>query len=627
MKDRRLAFKSLGIISIVLFFLASCSSSPYSGPAYLDGYISGKTDVSAAALKVTNASNGYVHAEKAPATSDYGAFMLTVNELPYEFRVVSSGGTEEGTSVDYKLMAHFVGFNPAKDRIYVNLATTLVCVYLNRNTDNTLAEATTAVKTFLDIPDEVDIGEGLHNNNKYFSPSKFMAQAAANGGVDAFMEILVDEMSQGPAAKHPFVASSMLAGDGGAIAACAGTSMAEAARNGAIAWGAGFALNKGMGALFPGTGAPTKADLNELKGMLTQIQTQLTQLSYEIASAKTEINAEIVKSEYNIGTMQLADYVSLVENTFIDLKKEIQKDPATLTSAERTQRINTINAKLKTIGDKIEPFLGSLHKKLHGDGTLDAQGLYKIYADKIKAQKRFLSKANYQDKVKTLFLYFNQLETTALYLAVEYYHANDLSQTIVDTHTEQLGTDSKAELDWYNSVKHMTGQLLLDTRQKLMIYEGDYIPDIKTKAPIYATRLNAGSHIDTMNYQQWAGFNDWRKTTTAEVTGFCGGQRDCRAYLESQGWYAPVPRGMYFGTSEVGMKSEIINWIFGKRPTEVRKTFSYKVYDTSGAQRYFDIEEKQIWSYDSDRFISNETVPPNWHWVLVRTTAPEEYVW
>jgi len=235
MKDRRLAFKSLGIISIVLFFLASCSSSPYSGPAYLDGYISGKTDVSAAALKVTNASNGYVHAEKAPATSDYGAFMLTVNELPYEFRVVSSGGTEEGTSVDYKLMAHFVGFNPAKDRIYVNLATTLVCVYLNRNTDNTLAEATTAVKTFLDIPDEVDIGEGLHNNNKYFSPSKFMAQAAANGGVDAFMEILVDEMSQGPAAKHPFVASSMLAGDGGAIAACAGTSMAEAARNGAIA--------------------------------------------------------------------------------------------------------------------------------------------------------------------------------------------------------------------------------------------------------------------------------------------------------------------------------------------------------------------------------------------------------
>ena len=176
-------------------------------------------------------------------------------------------------------------------------------------------------------------------------------------------------------------------------------------------------------------------------------------------------------------------------------------------------------------------------------------------------------------------------------------------------------------------MKHMTGQLLLDTRQKLMIYEGDYIPDIKTKAPIYATRLNAGNHIDTMNYQQWAGFNDWRKTTTAEVTGFCGGQRDCRAYLESQGWYAPVPRGMYFGTSEVGMKSEIINWIFGKRPTEVRKTFSYKVYDTSGAQRYFDIEEKQIWSYDSDRFISNETVPPNWHWVLVRTTAPEEYVW
>jgi len=504
MKDHRHVFQFLNLILIVLFLLAGCSSSDPT-PVSLDGYVSAKADVSAVSLQVTDAG-GYVLAEKAPATGDSGIFMVTVNGLPDEFRVISSGGADDGQSVDYKLMAQFKGFNPGKDRIYVNLATTLVCVYLDRNRDKSLPEAVSIVKAFLAIPAEVDIGEGLYHNDKYFSPRTFLKEAETKGGVESFMKTLVDEMAEDAGAKHAFLRPPGLrdGGPGGALAGCAGTTMAQAARNGLIAWGVGFAMNKGMEALFPGTGAPTKADIAELKYMLIDIQVQLTQLGNAVASAKNELKAEILKSEYNIGSMQLADYITVVENTFKDLKNELMKDPDTLTEQEKKERLNTINLKLKTIEDKIEPYLGSLHRKLYGEGGTGAQGLYKIYADLLKTQKRFLTKQNYTDKVKYLFLYYNQIQATALYLAVEYYHAKEMSKTIVDTHTEQLGTDSQAELDWFNSKKPMFSTDLYifhADKYNLMIYLPDnhYQTMLASNPPVFI------GHLQGYNFQTFSG--------------------------------------------------------------------------------------------------------------------------
>lgn len=551
MEDR---FNLSNFLAFILITLCAtgCSSSSDPTTVYLDGYVSGAHDVSGAHLQVTD-KRGNVLAEKAPSTSDTGAFMITVKDLPHEFRVVSTGGTESGESVGYRLQALFSGFNSSTDMIYINLATTLVCAYRDRNADKTLAEATAAVKTFLDIPDEVDTGEGLYHNSKYFNPSKFMVQAAANGGVDAFIQILVDEMSQGSGARHPFVASSTMGGDAGeVVATCAGTSMAQAARNGAIAWGAGFALNMGMQQLFPSTAGPTKADIQRMEEMLTQIKAQIIQLGNEVAVAKAEIKSEIIKSEYNIGSMQLSDYVTLIVNTFNDLENEIQKDPTTLTEAEKAARLSTINAKLKIVADKIEPYLGSLHKKLHGDETLDADGLYKVYADKLKTGRRFLSKANYQDKVKKLFLYYNQIEATELYLAVEYYRAGysvgsliqpPQSKTIIDTHTAQLGTNSQAELDWINSVEPIASQIILDGDQGLMIYAGEKCYGTKL-CPEYVRAHASVRSLEEKNAGNYFGHNDWWFPRDDQVSSFfksCGslGYDDLSECLNSQGWPWP----------------------------------------------------------------------------------------
>ncbi len=602
MKIHKAFHKVFGFFVVVLC-VAGCSSSSAPTIVYLDGYVSGTAAISDANLQITD-TEGNIRAEKNAATSDYGAFMITVIGLPYEFRVVASGGKESGETVNYQLKAQYAGFKPETDRVNVNLVTTLVCAYLDRYPEKTLAEATSAVKTFLDIPTHVDIGKGLLYEISYFSPVIFMAEAQTKGGVAAFMEILVDELAGKTKEKHAFLPR----GNGNlasGVPVCAGTSMAEAARNGAIAWGAGFALNIGMKELFPGMAGPTMNDINEMKQMLADISRQLHDLSNQISSAEQKIISEIVKSEYNIGTWQLMDYVTMVNNTYTDLANEIHKDPAKLTPDERTRRANTINSKLDTIKNHIEPFLGALHHKLYGTGTtVDAQGLYKVYADKLKADQRFLTKANYQDRVKKLFLYYNQIEATSLYLAVEYYHATIQTKTIVDTHTNQLGTDSKAELDWYNSVEPIPSQIVLDRDQGLMIYAGETCNGTKL-CPPYMNSLQAENFMGRdMDYYNAFGYGDWWFPTVPQVNSFfklCGslGFDDLSQCLNSQGWPWPNKytyimtnkwdKDMHFYYSDQHYS------VFG---LEAHQWYDYDAYSTTGPWHIIPVRggaAKAIW--------------------------------
>jgi len=473
----RVLMNVLLVFCMITLLLEGCvSSGTGSETSYLDGYVTAETDISDAGLQIVDTDGNIIAEKQSPATSEYGAFMITVQNLPDEFRVVSSGGTEWGEDINYTLMGQFEDFNPDTDMIYLNYVTTMICLYLDNNPDKSLSEATNAVKYFLDIPADIDIGAGLYHHNEYFSPMEFERQAP-EGDVIVFLEMLVDQITQASDLKHAFTSQLVMGtnGGGGKLATCAGASLSIAARNGLIAWGAGFALDNLSGELFPSGGGPTKAQKEELKNMLIQIEAQIAQLGSQVRLATDEIKAAIKKSEYNIGSMGLAEYVTLVENTFIDLKNEIMKDPATLTEAELGERENTINHKLNIIGDKIEPYLGSFHKKIFGDQVIEAEGLLKIYTDKLLTEQRFIHKENYQDKVEALFLYYNQIEATELYLAVEFYHARGMSQTIADTHTTQLGTNSQAELDWYNSKDIVPDDLYIyhSDKYKLMIYMPD----------------------------------------------------------------------------------------------------------------------------------------------------------
>lgn len=546
----------LSLLLIVLL-AAGCSGSGPAPVVYLDGYISSDYDVTGARVQIMD-SDGKVIAEKAAATSDSGAFMVTVSGLPYGFRVVASGGTVSERSADYRLMAQFEGFKPGTDRIYVNLATTLVCAYLDRNPSKTLPNAVREVKAFLDIPAEVDLGKGLYHNNRYFSAATFLQEASANGGVEAFMGMLARQLTEDAGARHAFPFNGLGPPAGGALTACPGTTLAQAGRNGLVAWGVGFALNIGMSELF-GIGGPSKEDIEEMKSMLRQIQEQLIDLKNEVENLKLGIYG----LEYNLGTMLLSDYVTLVENAYTGLNIELQKDPATLTPNELIQRENTIKYWMKITGDQIKPHLGTLHTKLYG--TLGSDGLYKSYARKLKEEKRFLSNENYQDRVKAALLYYNQIEATAVYLSAEYSRKENLSRDDIDNTIRQLGTNSQLEMDWFNSVTPMRFDVRIDKELNLMIHKGvDGDNWLNPTIPYNGTYAEAYYYVNSMNinaelYSSEPWMANWRIATEGEIKDFLKGNSSGippYQYLDAQGWTAPnpVPDPYYFGTPD--------GWIF-----------------------------------------------------------------
>lgn len=471
-KDCAFAIRFVGF-SLLVLLVASCASSQHK-VSYLQGYVSENQDVSGAQLKVTDLKGNTI-SEQTASSSDFGAFMIPVQKQSVQtgFRVVADGGTDSGQAVTSSLEAQFGGVNPDRDIIYLNLVTTMVCRYLDRVPDATLADATAVVKTFLGIPAFVDIGSGLYHDPTYFSPQTFLTAAAANGGVDAYMGALVDEMIQGSPATQTFPPPQVLSATpaGELVATSAGETMAGSIGKGILSWGAGFALNQGLKAVFPSLGAPTEADIQQMEAMLEAIQTQITQLSNQVAAAQDEIDAAIKKSTYEIANMNLIAYATMVKNDYARLQASIDSMPTNTDSVTGavtpntddpayTQCQNTINDVNKSIGQDIVPYLGSLHNMLYG-----STGFYKIYADYLHSQKKFLSQEDYQNKVVNVFNYYNQIEATAVLLADEYYRSTNQLPSLVTAVDTRLATDSQAERAWVNTVTRIP--------DGTYIYQGD----------------------------------------------------------------------------------------------------------------------------------------------------------
>lgn len=138
-----------------------------------------------------------------------GTFRLHVSPSVRDFRVEATGGARGGEPFTGTMMAEVRGYDPATGIVYIHPATTLVAACMRKHSDWSLQVAEAAVRRFLDVPDTVDIGAGLRGeNNPYFHHATFLAEAAANGGLDQFVATLTDEMDASSDATHTFVASA-----------------------------------------------------------------------------------------------------------------------------------------------------------------------------------------------------------------------------------------------------------------------------------------------------------------------------------------------------------------------------------------------------------------------------------
>ncbi len=547
-------------IVLLLMFVTACGSSSQgtSAPVDVRSYAFLESPVADAAVSITDVSGNVVEEKSAPATGYSGACSITLDYRSAEFRIVVSGGNFQDAQRKFngRLVARVKNMDLENRILYINAVTTLVAAYLDRHPDQTLEAATYIIKAFLEIPRDVDIGEGLYLSDQYFSHQKFMVTAAENGGFDNFIRVLLAELDQNSAATHRFLRGGLGAGGPGMLGGCPGTSMAQAARNGLIAWGVGLAMNvafdqMGLGDLFGGSDpqlGEIKEKLNEMKDMLRDIQGQISNLSGQIAEMKSEILTAITEAQYGQAIGNIVDYENLILNTFRGLKNELDLDPATLTERQRTSRLANITYYKNLIGTNIFPYRGALHSKLYGSSG--ANGALYLYAMKVKSTNRYW-KGETQRKVQAMFQYYNMIEALEIELCVEYARASQMAKLTIDGVIDTGEQNSQQELDWFNSVTPIPYGHVWDSQSGLMVYTNMLhpyygvrfvwprpncpIPDENSTAAEYAAwdvcfnrdiAETIWLALDYINQSsQWgeSPFSDWRLATSAEWQAFFAG--------------------------------------------------------------------------------------------------------
>ncbi|MCK5685475.1 hypothetical protein KAJ27_15190 [bacterium] len=292
---------------------------------------------------------------------------------------------------------------------------------------------------------------------------------------------------------------------------CPGTSMAGSARNGAISWGAGLALGMAKEQLFPGSGAATKKDIQELKRKLDEIQNQLNNLSKQVAYGNHELKKEIRKSAFNIGSMNLQTYLRIVTKAYSDLHVEIRNHHKGLSKEALKRSKTTINSILDTIQHHIEPQIGALHKSVYGGGFDD--GLYKMYADKLLATRRFINNENYRKEVIAFVKYYNQIQALETYLVLTLYKIRNFSHTQYTRRINELDKNSKKEWAWLAKTRSVPINSVIFYARKLMFYMRRDNYQHQTMDYIGASYWPR----DHMNKRRINGFNNWRLPLKGEV--------------------------------------------------------------------------------------------------------------
>lgn len=117
-----------------------------------------------------------------------------------DFRLVVNGQFGGTRPESVELRADVRDFDLKLDQLHVNAVTTLIAAYRDAHPELTLDQATAVVEAFLDIPSYVDAGD-INAGSWLFDHGRFLASAAAHGGVNRFIAQLVEEIEAGGAGR------------------------------------------------------------------------------------------------------------------------------------------------------------------------------------------------------------------------------------------------------------------------------------------------------------------------------------------------------------------------------------------------------------------------------------------
>ena len=528
----------MSILFIIICIIGGCSGDHDSenSATVVMGSVSTDKPITSAKLTFYDVGGKQIFKTIAPSTGDLGLFIINVNNLPANFRVVANGGYLDGQIFPSDLSADFRGFDSKRDVVYINAVTTMVSAYINVHPDKSLLEATEAVKNFLLIPEWVDIGRELNASNEYFSHNKFVIEANNNGGINNYIDQLIAEMGVGTT--HAFAGIKLPKG-GGDIALWAAGQLA----NGAMSYAGGQVFGWGLSQL--GLGSPNKTDeqlaeikeqlntmqtqMREMKTQLGQIKRQLDDLSNQLLGVEQRLSAEMKEVKWDVLMSQIKNYLISIESINEQLTTFIAAAKPNPT-AEELKAQNTVRdlimerIRLELLGGAGTDIQRVVHSSLYGfQGTTP---MLKLWSQIVKSHRRFLTAEDSVD-VKAQFDYFDTAQILLTQIIVEYYHVK-ASAEVKGSKTEEhylnlakkaveeyFGSESSAgfrrqQRDLFSSA--VPDGAFLDRDKSMMIW----LPQDSYQSMTF-NYWNGLTKVGTMRTDSFLGYNDWRFPTKSEM--------------------------------------------------------------------------------------------------------------
>jgi len=340
-------------------------------------------------------------------TYETGSFAVFFQNIPDSFLIEISGGTYKGNPFSGHLYAQVRELDPDFNNLIVSPVTTLLHLYMDKRPGVSYETALGLIKSFLMIPEWVNIVEYYEYNREHFAGEVFANELFSYEDFDIFMNDLLIELEDGSV--HYFGIEEDL----GSIASSVLKFAVEQIASGLISWGVGDGADWILDKIIGGNGgADDKAAIQTMSEQLSQIIDALQNLSNQINEAESRIVSEIRKTKWENDMNSVENELALIDTMYGRLKGLADSDPDKVKDAA-----SALASSILDPSTGIEPALRAINMKFISLWGTD--GLLKVWAGNVYEQmaKEYGGYPTEEIYVEDIMPYYEQLESFYTYIA------------------------------------------------------------------------------------------------------------------------------------------------------------------------------------------------------------------
>lgn len=428
--------KLLAIVIVLLLIVSSGSliwlmttpnNSTLFGVAYVDQPLVGAT------ISIYDDDGDRIY-EGENATSSNGIFIEKVTwprfrNVPSEFKITATGGTTNGQPFNGTLVRYVNNYEQTSSYA-INIVTSLMASYSDKNPSSTIKEAGEAIHDFLEIPAELNITAIINSpgvSKGFFSCQKFLDEANQNGGFNAFVDALTAQIGQGQT--HPFKGPPAVGGIALDIFKFVFTNIAKGALSEIGKQVAGTFMEPIMGWVMGvlGLGSDetdytaqqlsaisdklnlTYAKLVEMDKKLIDISNTLSQISASIAELKNALNTVNTELQLRMSQLSAYDALSKIDSSYTTLVTCAATKPGDIAKTTISEWSSAVINPTTGIYNAVDV----LDKIVRGHVLGEEKGLLEVMVDNLIAQLYMqdptgnsLYGRTYRDKVMSIYQSF-----------------------------------------------------------------------------------------------------------------------------------------------------------------------------------------------------------------------------